>query len=168
MARGKPLDDLSFEFVANRLGYDPETGVLTWKVHLRGGSAKVGNVAGKTSVDGYRIIKINQRQYPAHRLAWLLTTGRWPVADIDHIDGNKSNNRLSNLREASRSQNNWNTIPVRGYSWDQESRKFKSKICVDRRCIFLGRFDSEDAARSAYHAAKERYHGEFWSRGRDQ
>jgi hypothetical protein len=154
----KPKDDLSFDLVSDLLSYDPETGIFKWK-QTRCGKAKAGGVAGKTKRSGYRSIMINGRAYFAHRLAWLLTTGRWPAADIDHIDGNPSNNRFFNLREATRSQNNWNTKRV-GVTKTPRG-KFKSRIYVNNVAIALGDHPTFELARAAYLAAKEKYHGEF-------
>ena len=85
------------------LQYDPETGHFTWQInHPR---VRRGMVAGAKNAGGYVHIKVCGRDYYAHRLAWFFTFGRWPVDTIDHINGVKSDNRISNLRELSREQN---------------------------------------------------------------
>lgn len=161
-------DDISYDLAASRLDYDGETGIFTWKVTLRGGSAIAGRRAGKLHIrNGYRLIKINQRCYSEHRLAWLLTNGAWPDADLDHIDGDRANNRISNLRKVTSSQNNWNVPAGQGFS-RLRSGNFRAEIRANRKRIRLGTFNSEDGARAAYLAAKEKYHGEFWARRGEQ
>ncbi|WEL95620.1 HNH homing endonuclease [Xanthomonas phage vB_XooS_NR08] len=88
------MSDLTFEDVDKLLAYEPETGVLTWKV-FRGYTAKAGSVAGcLDKTVGYIQVWANGKRYLAHRLAWLLHTGAWPIQHLDHIDGNPSNNRI--------------------------------------------------------------------------
>lgn len=85
------------------LDYDPATGVFTWRVELNA-RGKVGDPAGCNSW-GYRVIRIDGRLYGAHRLVWLYVHGRWPDAMIDHVNGDRSDNRIENLREANSVQN---------------------------------------------------------------
>src|SRR5258707_7365907 len=84
--------------VRELLAYDPEAGTFTWKVRLSK-NTHVGDIAGCITSEGYGIIRINERGYLAHRLAWLITTGKWPP-EIDHKNGIKNDNRWMNLREA--------------------------------------------------------------------
>lgn len=101
---------LTQEMLKELLHYDPETGVFTWAAHPPLGHS-VGDVAGKASTRGYvhicfsKKLRMTRSIYSAHRLAWLYVYGAWPLQDIDHIDQNKSNNALANLRDVSRSQN---------------------------------------------------------------
>jgi len=89
------------------LDYDPLTGIFAWKkrTHLNSTEIVIGGIAGSTNNGGYRQICINQKSYKAHRLAWLFIYGVWPEFQIDHIDQNKSNNRITNLRDVSISEN---------------------------------------------------------------
>ena len=80
------------------LNYDPDTGDFTWKVSTSN-RVRVGQVAGTLRHDGYIRIKVNGKLYLAHRLAWFFVYGVWPVEFLDHIDQDKSNNRINNLRE---------------------------------------------------------------------
>lgn len=86
---------LTVERLRELLDYDPETGVFRWKEPRR--KCRVGEVAGSLRKDGYVKIQVDGRFYQAHRLAWLCVYGVWPSA-IDHIDGNRANNAIANLR----------------------------------------------------------------------
>lgn len=90
------------------LAYDPETGVVTWK-EARGSTVKKGQVAGSTDPRGYVTVRIDRKPIYVHRLAWLIMTGENSKLEIDHINGNPSDNRWSNLRQASRKKQMLNT-----------------------------------------------------------
>src|SRR5690554_1763211 len=95
------------------LNYCPDTGVLTWKKQLapRGRIGSIAGCAEKKGRSAGRVsIRIHGKLYLAHRLAWFYVHGEWPEL-IDHIDGDPSNNRLSNLRRATKAQNGWNSGP---------------------------------------------------------
>ena len=92
--------------IRDLLGYDPETGLFTRKVQR--GKHKEGEIAGCLNAKGYVEIKACGKIYEAHRLAHLFMTGSWPSEQIDHVNHIKSDNRWSNLREASRAQNTQN------------------------------------------------------------
>jgi hypothetical protein len=95
---------LTAERLREILGYDPETGLFTRLV--RTGRIRAGEVAGTAHSRGYRSIVIDGRVYLSHRLAWLYVHGEWPPEQIDHINRNRADNRLVNLRAAKQSQNN--------------------------------------------------------------
>lgn len=97
--------------VADELDYDPETGVFTWKVSGRGRFKRAGAVAGCLSPVGYIHLCIGGRQYLAHRLAWIAYHGTEPPDIIDHIDRNKSNNAIANLRDGTGGINEMNAKP---------------------------------------------------------
>jgi hypothetical protein len=148
------------------LDYDPETGVFTRLV--RGGRCLVGEVAGYARPDGYRIIQVKGRNYRASRLAWLWMTGEWPAVYVDHINCVRDDNRWSNLRPASETQNMGNarkradnTSGLKGVCWDAERGKWKAQIGVGGRSKGIGRFDTLEEAHAAYIAAAEKRFGEF-------
>jgi citrate synthase len=97
---------LTQEYLKSILDYDLDTGIFTWKVS-KANRTKVGDVAG-WSYNGYREIEINNKAYKAHRLAWLYVYGEMPKNLVDHVDGNRSNNKISNLREATYQENSEN------------------------------------------------------------
>ena len=158
----------TFEEVSERLSYNPETGVLLWKIRpttrikagTRAGSAKSGG--------GYRRVLIFGRPYKEHRVAWLLQTGSWPVNHIDHRNGVRSDNRFSNLREATNAENcrnggirSSNRSGVPGVGWHIRSARWRARITVDGHAVFIGAFETFDAAVAARKAAERTYFGEF-------
>lgn len=172
-------DAPSAAYVRAILHYDPETGVFTWRErpreHFKTHNAFAtwntrfsGSVAGTQRSNGYLIISISGRRFYAHRIASLYMTGEWPEADIDHINGDRADNRFANLREATRSQNNFNAGPQKnntsgrkGVCWNKRASKWQASIKKNNIQIYLGVFGSIDAAASAYEQAAKELHGEF-------
>lgn len=150
--------------------YNPETGAFMWNVMTRG-HAKVlrpGDPAGWLH-DGYHFLLLYQNEVRAHHVAWLIVTGEWPPAgmDVDHRDRDRLNNRWSNLRLASRSQNSMNAkvrrdnkSGFRGVHPAKNGRWF-ARICKDQRIIGLGTFDTIEAAAAARAKAERELFGEF-------
>lgn len=178
-----PMRDVTVDEVRARLDYDPSTGIMVWRKRpgndhqTNAWNAKFwGKTAGSKAVNGYMEVgwvKDGARfRSFCHRLAWAHFHGAWPSKMIDHIDGDRSNNRIANLREATGSQNAWNTgarswskSGVKGVSWDKERGKWFASIFVNRKQIALGRYDNIDDAAVAYADAARRYHGEFANTG---
>jgi len=152
--------------VLDLLNYDPETGVFTWKVSTRNRVA--GSIAGYLNKHGYIRIDIDGKYYQAPSLVWLIVTGSNPIAEIDHIDNDKVNNKLSNLREASRSQNEIN-IGVKhnnksgylGVSWVDRKSKWLAQVTRDKVRYHVGWFDDPREAAIARDKAAIRLHGEY-------
>ena len=147
--------------------YDPETGWFTNRYSR--GRAKAGEIAGAYTGHGYWRIIINYKKYYVHHLAWLYVYGEWPD-EIDHIDGDRGNNAISNLRLATRSQNCFNRSKryvgesgLRGAYLDKRTMQWYSKIQVGSQQVFLGTFNSSEEAHKAFMIAVEQYHGEFAS-----
>lgn len=149
-----------------RLRYDPLTGEFTWLVNTS--RAKVGAKAGYIGSRGYRLIGVLGREYLAHRLAWLYVTGAWPVEEMDHRNGEHADNRLANLREATKRQNMYNRKRSR-----LNTSGFKGVFAVGRYWvaeingpegrIMLGRFRKRLDAAAAYREAAKEIHGEFYT-----
>jgi hypothetical protein len=167
-----PRNDLRADYVQSILDYEPATGVFRWRWRADKppniNARDAGKIAGATQGDGYRIIKIDDRSYRAHRLAWLISTGAWPSAQIDHISGDRLDNCLANLREATHGENMRNsrrcannTSGFKGVSWDKRSGKWLAHIKIDRRSRHLGSFDTPEEAHAAYCEAANRLHGKF-------
>lgn len=118
--------------------------------------------------NGYRRINVDGVKYYEHRLVWFYMTGEWPKNQIDHIDGDRLNNRFANLREATPCENarntkirKHNTSGIMGVVFDKSRNKWKAQITFKGRGICLGRFDDKEAARAAYEGAKAQLHGQF-------
>lgn len=159
---------IKFE-VKNRLRelfhYDPNTGQFTYVTRVAR-RVRVGDVVGSVNSEGYRHIRLGGKTYKAHRLAWLWCHGAWPQLMIDHIDGDRDNNRLSNLREASRSQNLANSTPRRrGKSLPKgvtrRGSRWVARIQKGGRPTFLGSFASVDEAILAYSRAASEIFGRY-------
>jgi hypothetical protein len=156
----------TIERIKELLDYEPETGTFRWKVR-RGPSALAGQVAGSVNTAGYIVIRIDLRDYYAHRLVWLIETGEWPPY-IDHRSTDKADNRKRNLREATKVQNGQNrgaprqnTSGHKGVSWARRERRWRADIQVDGRQVNLGYFRTKEGAVEAYRAGALKYHGEF-------
>lgn len=142
--------------------YDPDTGVL---------SPRPGANAGvRRRPDGYWIAwrQKGKRLYLGHRVAWLLHHGAWPVHGIDHINGDKSDNRIANLREATQHQNGGNqrlrrnnTSGFKGVCWDTWTNRWVATIMAHGKHHNLGRFDSPEDAHAAYMTAAVELYGDF-------
>ena len=170
---------LTADYVRSVLNYDPGTGEFKWKIRPRDmfstqraqsiwNARFAGVIAGHVSQQGYRLIDILGAPKRAHKIAWLLMTGSNPDTDIDHINQDKADNRWSNLRLATRSQNmantglrSTNTTGIKGVRWLSQRRKWCARITVDRREIHLGVFDTIDDAANAYATASRKYFGCF-------
>jgi hypothetical protein len=151
---------LAYETVKQRIDYDPETGLLTWKVKT--GHKRAGKVAGCAHKQNrnYIVVQIDRRTYMAHRIAWLLMTGEHPQEMIDHIDGNSQNNRWSNLRLATNKQNQENQNKInsrnksgfRGVCYVKGRNKWRACVQHDGVMHYFGEYltaqDAGDAAKA--------------------
>lgn len=154
--------NVSREEVSALLNYDPQTGLFTHKVN--GHKRKAGAATGRLDSKGYVRIRLMGYEFKAHRLAWLLTYGTWPAAEIDHINGCPSDNRIINIRDVSVAENGWNRkgamrnnkTGVLGVC--EMDGMFIAQIGVDGRRLRLGAFDTVEEAAAAYNAAKAIHH----------
>ncbi len=130
-------------------------------------NGKYDKIAGAINTDGYRIITINRRRYAAHRLAWFYRFRAWPENQLDHINGNKLDNRIDNLREATSFQNQGNKRKYRGKYLKGVSRiknrakSFRSQIRYNNKLHILGHFYTEQEAHARYLAEAKKIWGEF-------
>ena len=158
------------------LRYEPETGKLFWRerarvwfasgVQFKVWAKRYANQEAFTSSngDGYLTGAILGRPVKAHRAAWTIANGRWPADQIDHINGNRSDNRLENLREVSAHENTKNqAIPSHntsghiGVSWAKTKAKWCAYIRVNNRLLMLGHFAKKEDAIAARAAASEKH-----------
>ena len=165
----KPTDKevgLTADRLRHLLHYDPDTGVFTWlRPNPNWKQGRTGMRAGcfhKSS--GYCAIKIDSRGYRAHRLAWLYVYGEWPKEELDHVNCDKSDNRIANLRGASRHQNLANA-PAWGKNLKGTDQlpggRWRAKMCVKYKQITIGIFDTEIEAHEAYLHEVKKLYGEF-------
>lgn len=149
------------------LAYDGESGLLTWKIRAKS-TRPIGSLVGSLRKDGYLGTAIRGKHYLLHRLAWFWMTGEWPSHEIDHINGDKADNRWSNLRAATRHQNIQNRGPhrdnsagMKGVHFSKKEQKWVAQIYAAGQRRRLGCFDCPAAASFAYQIAAEKFHGEF-------
>lgn len=155
--------DLTAQRLRDLLHYDPETGCFTRRIAHYGSPA--GARVGSRHNEGYIRLHVDGRSYLCHRLAWLYVTGAWPTHDIDHLNGNRSDNRFANLRGVTRAVNLQNQRLVRSNNKHssllgafKKRGRWESKIRVDGAYRHLGVFDTPEEAHAAYVAAKRRLH----------
>lgn len=123
--------------------YDPQTGQLTRRIGKRAGKS-----AG-TFKKGYISVYADQHSYLAHRIIWAMQTGAWPKEELDHINRNKADNRLENLRLASHSENCQNRGQSLGVYFHSQSKKWRAYVYRKRKTISLGYFDTKEQALAA-------------------
>lgn len=158
----------SIGYLRQRLRYEPETGKLFWLDHE--GMSKQWHTkwAGKESFTadsyGYRVGNIDNRLFLAHRVAWALHYGEWPIDQIDHINGVKDDNRINNLRAVTNQENQKNSSMavnnksgVTGVYWSKISRWWVAQIKVDGKQLYLGKFDTIEEAAAVRKEAATKY-----------
>lgn len=158
------MNDISISELRERLSYCADSGLFRWR-----SGPRTGLVAGNKNACGYWVVGLNGKQYGAHRLAWLYVYGVVPDGEIDHIDRNRLNNRLNNLRVTSRTENAQNMSmingPIRrnksgviGVSWNKSKKRWAVNITADGKRKFLGYFDDIEEARLVREQAKRELH----------
>lgn len=150
---------VTLERLMEIVSYDPETGIFTY-LQSRGPRSK-GSAMGHIAEDGYIVTRIDGRKYPVHRLAWMYVHGMYPSMMIDHIDGNRSNNRIANLRLATSSDNQKNSkrrstnkSGCTGVYWNKERKSWMAYIKSHGKLMKLGYFEDIDAAIAARKSAE--------------
>ena len=146
---------LTQEILKTIIEYDCITGLFKWKERLQ--KRKIDWFGGYKQSDGYMQIRILNKKYMAHRLAWLYCYGKFPQNIIDHINRNKSDNRIKNLREATYSENQQNTDKksnnksgYKGVAYEKVAKKWRSQISVNGKRIHIGYFNTKEEAAEAY------------------
>jgi hypothetical protein len=159
-------ETLTQEYLKSILDYDLDIGIFTWKVN-KSKKSKIGDAAGWLD-NGYTKIEINHKPYNAHRLAWLYVYGEMPKNLVDHIDGNRSNNKISNLREATYQKNSenyktpkTNKSGVKNVSWYKKLDKWVVSISIRNAKKTIGYFDDLELAELVAVEARNKYRGGF-------
>jgi hypothetical protein len=162
--------ELTAERARELLDYEPGTGRFIWKVDRRCGWYAAGRVHVRAGTEagthsgGYRLIGVDGTQYLAHRLAVLIVRGRWPPEDVDHLNGDRDDNRWANLRECTRQVNAQNLRKARSNNRTgvlgviPSGDRWVARITVNRRRLHLGCFSTPAEAHAAYIHAKRRLH----------
>jgi len=127
---------------------------------------KVGDTLSSLTDKGYLRSSVGGKSYQIHRLVFLYHHGYMPI-QVDHIDGNRINNKIENLRDATSSQNNQNrkatsSSGVKGVVWHKQSKKWVASICVNRKSVHLGSFLSIEEAALVANRVRQLAHGEFY------
>lgn len=167
MAKFKPLPPL--EELKRLLSYDPETGVFVW-ASKPSRKTVIGSIAGSIdSSTGYRRIRVKDVMWYAHRIAWYMQTGEDPRAfTIDHINRDRSDNRICNLRLATRPQQNLNTAVhsdntsgFRGVTFHKQNKRWQARLGINGKFKSLGLYDTKEEAAAVYREAAVAHYGEF-------
>jgi len=153
-------EELTQERLKELFEYQPETGLLINKV-FRNSKALAGMEAGTIGGHGYRMVRIDWKPYHTHRLIWLYHYGKWPTHQIDHINGDKLDNRLENLRDVDQAENlknrkiqSNNTSGTPGVSWNKSDQKWYASIKVNGKTKNLGSFKEKERAIALRKAAE--------------
>lgn len=153
MIKSDPKDWV--EFVIERFIYNHKTGTVHWK-SIYADDGLGGLISTSKHGEGYRTTYISGQNRLLHRVVWILLSGALPVGEIDHIDGDRTNNLACNLRDVSPSENYHNKV-AKGYTRNKRDSNWRAQIKINKANIFLGNFETEEEARAAYEAAKKLY-----------
>jgi hypothetical protein len=158
---------LSYDRLRELLAFDPDTGHFTWRVKASN-VVRVGDRAGCRMTSGRWQIRIDRKNYYASRLAFLYMTGEWPREYVDHINCDHTDNRWTNLREATPTQNvanrRRNSKCISGYKgvkWSKLGRCWEASIKAYGRYYYLGQFDDPAEAHATYVSAAREHFGEY-------
>lgn len=165
--------EVDVKYLRAALRYDEETGTIWWRHRddcPRKWNTRYAHTQAFNTLHGrgYLIGAINGRLFPSHRIVWAMHYGKWPDGEIDHINGVKTDNRIGNLRTATRSENEWNkgkqtnnTSGLKGVSFCKRTGRWQAQIQHKGKQIHLGRFTTPEDAHAAYCEASKKYHGEY-------
>lgn len=160
------MSELTQEILKQLLDYDIETGLFSWTNHKDVYFMNRGQSAYKKTSNGYFYISINRKRFAAHRLAFLYVSGRFPPDMVDHLNGVRSDNKWSNLREVSNTENQQNQRQASknnshgfmGITWHARDKSWQAQIRVNNTRKFLGYFKTPEEAHNAYLVAKRKLH----------
>jgi len=157
------VSEEAFAKFCNFVRYDEKTGELIWKANRAKG--KSGHRVGCINPDGYLQTKMAGKSVLVHRIIWKMKTGKWPENYIDHVNGNKIDNRIANLRDVTPAGNvqncrlsKTNTSGFMGVSFDKKTQSWRAAIKFQRKSKSLGQFKTPLEAHEAYLSAKKKIH----------
>ena len=153
--------------ISNYIKYNPTYGEVVWEVS-RNSNAPAGSIINSKHKHGYIQFKFNYKMYLAHRVAWFLYYGEWPKGFIDHIDGVRDNNKITNLRLATRLENSHNRLPnkrskspFKGVAFVKKSNRWQVQISYNKKVIYIGQYDTDLEAAIAYNIKATQLFGRF-------
>lgn len=160
---------ISQEGLKELLNYDPLSGVFSWRCSVTN-SVRTGQQAGSLHSSGYRNLQLNLKTYREHKLVWLYVYGTYPTDNLDHINGIRNDNRITNLRLATRSQNSCNRGKGSNNSTGFKgvtpvNDKYRARVASCKKYFNLGTFPSAELAHQAYCKKASELHGEFFNAG---
>lgn len=161
---------LTQEALRGVVHYESKTGKMTWAIGFLGKVQK-GREVGNLTPNGYRIAKVFGFNYLVHRLAWLYVYGRFPDGLIDHINGDKLDNRIENLREATKAENAWNSAistnaqGVKGLRFDKRRKRWSGCVLANRQYHFTPSSKDRSEVVEWVTKLREKLHGEFTNHG---
>ena len=163
----KIMCDITYEVV--RDVFDYQDGKLLWKVRLNS-RTNIGDEAGRITIFGYRKVGLKGKSYTIHSLVWLWCTGVWSKLTLDHINGNRTDNRLENLREATVQENSFNanmqlnnTSGFKGVlKMDTVKPSYRAQATLNGKSINLGTYSTAELASEAYQTFAKANHGKFY------
>lgn len=149
------------------LDYNKDTGIFTWKKRTSN-RIKVGSIAGNLHNKGYIELKVNGIRFLCHRLAWFYEYDELPTL-IDHINGDKADNRLTNLRKATQQSNAYNSklrsnnkSGVRCVSWDKVRNNWAVRVTVDNQLKYFGNYNDLETAKKVADGVRKLIHKDFY------
>lgn len=161
--KARKVTDEEGALISEYLAYNAETGIMTWRKSP--GGVMAGTVVGSPVKSGHLKVQLKGRKHSVHRIAWFIQTGRWPGNEIDHINGDPTDNRFANLRDVTQHINQQNQkrsharnatglLGVRLHAYG----KYEAAIRVGGKMKYLGLHRTPEAAHNAYLAAKRQLH----------
>ena len=166
------LEQKIYNFAHEYLHYDPKSGQLSWSKRPSRSSVSVGDEVGSLDKDGYRRFTIMGKQYIGARIVWLMFNKKFPSGQIDHINNDRLDNRIENLRDVTPQQNSFNrrrkvcnSSGYKGVTFHKRDKKWQATIEYNGKTRFLGYFSKPEDAHKAYCNAAEKAYGEYCNFG---
>lgn len=161
------MKEISISLLRDYFNYDPASGEIRWKKSPHH-KVKAGDIAGFIEPRGYRVLQFKKTLWKGHRIALALMNNEFPNGEVDHIDGNPSNNRFENLRVVDKSQNQMNRAVsknnrsgIKGVHFCESKQKWVSRISVGKNRIHIGGFNSFDEAIQKRKQFEDEFYGQY-------
>jgi hypothetical protein len=164
----KPINEVPIQRLHEVFDVSFDTGAVVWKIQTAR-CTKVGSLAGFKKSSGHLYVQIDGKTIALHRIVWAMFNGSWPVGILDHMNENPADNRICNLRIASKSQNGANVrrpqrnnkTGYKGVSLNKQTNKYRASMTLNGKHVHIGSFSTPEEAFHAYSLASARNHGEY-------